>query len=306
MKKIFNNIKKRYNDKTNIIHDLLVIIMLVLSFIFPWLLIVLVIVMFVVLIMFLIFNNRFIKEAQGNGVIYGGRGKGKGLLLNFLIRKDRTKPFCNVEYKGAELLDDPSEYLESITPNTIENFINNEVVNVNKIEKFEGRNVYLDDVNVYMPNWADNLLKKHYESMPPMLAINRHLYNAHMVITTQDRERPYKILKELQTDFNIKAVKTRGFGFIWQCIPFLRYFVYTKYIYHENAKAVDMLPFNSKAMINETIKHGYLTSGQATKETYEATNGIIRYGRVLQLKKHLGYDTRFFHQVVYGYKADNN
>lgn len=272
-------------------------------------------------------NNKMVRRISGNSIIYGGRGKGKGILLNYKIKKDKTKPFVNVpyfetldrergviidgltlketpykdgDYYHTELLKDITVYFNSIKPLTVEDFINGIDKTVEKNNIFEGRNVYIDDVNVYMPNWADSLLKKKYDSMPPFLAINRHLYNAYCVITTQDRERPYKILKELQTDGSIKAIKTYGFGDFWNMIPFLHFFVYTKYIYHELPKSVDMLPFNSKSIITESLKHGFLTSGQAIKEQYQATNGIISYGFTLQLKKNISFYTRYFHKIVYG------
>lgn len=293
-----------YKYIPNLIRHILVLLVTLICILYPIIIPLLLIISLLVLIYVLIHNRKFITQASGNGIIYGGRGKGKGVLLNYRIRKDSSKPFCNVPYGNSELLTEPAEYLNSIAPLKVENFINGDIEHVKKIDKYEKRNIYLDDVNVYMPNWVDNLLKKKYDSMPPMLAINRHLYDAYMIITTQDRERPYKLLKELQSDFSIKAIKTLGFGHIWNCLPILNNFVYTKYIYHELPKAVDMLPFSGKGIVNETLKHGYLTSGQATKEVYEATNGKISYGFVLQRKKFLNYDTRYFHNIVYGYKAD--
>ncbi|NLB84530.1 MAG: hypothetical protein GX794_00200 [Acholeplasmataceae bacterium] len=275
-------------------------------------------------------NATFRKRADGNGIIYGGRRKGKGLLLNAKIKADKTKPFVNVpyfktldrkrgviidgktlkekpykegDYYHTELLTDLDEYFNSIYPLTINDFINGIDTKIFKNEKFEGRNVYIDDVGVYLANWADTLLKRKYPSLPPFLAINGHLYNAYCLVTTQDRERPYKILKELQTDTSIKAIKTRGWSWFWLCIPVLHNFVYTKYIYHELPKSSDMLPFKAKGVANEAVKGAYLTSGQATKEVYEATHGKIRYGFVLQLKRSLNYDTRYFHKIVYGYPA---
>lgn len=94
-----------------------------------------------------------------------------------------------------------------------------------------------------------------------------------------------------------------GWGYWWNCLPILNAFVYTKYIYHELAKSSDKLPFKAIGAINEGVKHGYLTSGQATKEVYEAENGVIRYGFTLQKKNKISYDTRYFHRVVYGKPA---
>ena len=56
------------------------------------------------------------------------------------------------------------------------------------------------------------------------------------------------------------------------CIPVN--ILYTKYIYHELPKAVDMLPFKAMGVTNE-LKTGYLTSGQAQKEVYEAITVLL-------------------------------
>lgn len=267
--------------------------------------------LFVVFSVFILFvglysfikNKQFESQAVGNGIIFGGRGKGKGLLLNKRINTDKNKVhFANIPYNKYSIEINVKDYIDSILPNTTNHFIDNNVQIVNKKNIYEGINVYWDDVGVYAPNFMDNELKKLYPSLSALLPINRHLYNAYMIITVQDVNRPYKILRELQTDFAIKAVKSNGWGYIWNAIPILSLFSTTKYIYYENTKAAinGLLPFNAKAIINETLKHGLLTSGQATKEVYQAENGVIKYGRIIQLKKNISYDTRYFHKVVYG------
>ena len=252
-------------------------------------------------------NKRFIRECSGNGIIAGGRGKGKGLLLNKRINADGVH-FCNVPYNEKTIVINIKEYIDSIAPNTTDNFITSSIEVVKKKDKFEGRNIYWDDVAVYAPNYMDSKLKKHYPSLSALLPINRHLYNAFMIITIQDFNRPYKLLRELQIDFGIKAIKTVG-GYdsrIWNSIPILRNFIYTKYIYYENVDSAQkgLLPFNAKSIINETLKHGYLTAGQATKEEYEAVNGRISYGFIMQRKSVVKYDTRYFHQLVFGETAE--
>lgn len=252
-------------------------------------------------------NKRFVKECSGNGIIAGGRGKGKGLLLNKRINADKEH-FCNVPYNEKTIVINIKEYIDSIAPNTTDNFITSSVEVVKKIDKFEGKNIYWDDVAVYAPNYMDSKLKKHYPSLSALLPINRHLYNAFMIITIQDFNRPYKILRELQIDFGIKAIKTVGSydSKLWNAIPVLRHFIYTKYIYYENVDSAQkgLLPFNAKSIINETLKHGFLTAGQATKEEYEAVNGKIKYGFVMQRKSVVKYDTRYFHKVVFGETAE--
>lgn len=251
-------------------------------------------------------NKKFESHAVGNGIIFGGRGKGKGLLLNKRINTDKNKKhFCNIPYNDKTELIDIKEYIDSIIPNTTEHFINSNIQVVKKKQKFEKVNVYWDDVGVYAPNFMDSQLKKFYPSLSALLPINRHLYDAYMIITTQDINRPYKLLRELQTDFAIKAIKSHGFGWLWNAIPLLRFFSTTKYIYYENNKSAydGLLPFKAKGVVNETLKHGLLTAGQATKEVYEAQYGKISYGRIFQLKKNINYDTRYFHQLVFNEKA---
>lgn len=316
MKKILNKIKELTNKVINyykyipnLIRHLIILSIAILSIFYPIILLVVAILLIFVFLFIYFKNKQFLRYAIGNGIIYGGRGKGKGLMLNYRIRKDTSKPFCNVPYANAELLDKPAEYLNSIAPLTVEDFIHGDIDFIPKLEKFEKRNIFIDDINTIAPNWADNVLKKKYPSLGPLLAINRHLYDAYMIVTTQDRERPYKLLRELQSDFSMKAVQTYGKdkgrdkSHLWNCIPILNHFIAVKYIYHEIPKSQDMLPFNAKGVINETLKHGYLSSGQATKEVYEATYGKIFYGYVIQLKKYISYDTRYFHKVVYGREA---
>jgi hypothetical protein len=283
--------------------------LLIFSLLYPIILVILGIGLLLFGIYAFIKNKKFESQAVGNGIIFGGRGKGKGLLLNKRINTDRNnKHFCNIPYNKKTELIDIKEYIDSIIPNTTENFINNNIQVVKKVNKFEKVNVYWDDVGVYAPNFMDNQLKKFYPSLSALLPINRHLYDAHMIIITQDINRPYKLLRELQTDFAIKAISSHGFGWLWNAIPLIRFFSTTKYIYYENNNSAvnGLLPFHAKGVVNDTIKHGLLTAGQATKEVYEAQHGNIRYGRIFQLKKNINYDTRYFHQVVFNEKAPKN
>lgn len=310
IKKIKNNRYIKYLQSLDwfqrVLHFSIIIIVMGLSIWSIWAFTGFIVALFIFMIYATFSNSKFQKQAVGNGAIVGGRGKGKGLLLNKRINTDKNKKhFTNVPYNKHSMIFNIKEYIDSILPNTINDFIKGTVKHVNKVEKFESVNVYWDDVAVYAPNHMDSQLKQYYPSLSAILPINRHLYNAYMIITVQDVDRPYKLLRELQTDFVCEAIKSSGWGYIWQSIPILNMISTTKYIYYEKTKAASngMLPFNAKAIVNETLKHGYLTSGQATKEQYEATNGKISYGRIWQLKKNIKYDTRYFHRVVFGSKS---
>lgn len=306
MKTYINYIKKLKIGQ-RIIHFSILAILIIVNIIWSWLLILEVIALLGFGLYTIIKNNDFKKQATGNGIIYGGRGKGKGLLLNKRINTDNNKKhYCNIHYNDKTEVIDIKDYIDSIKPLTTENFINNDINIIDKKIKYEGINIYWDDVGVYAPNFMDNQLKKYYPSLSALLPINRHLYNAHMIITTQDIQRPYKLLRELQTDFFIKAINSHGWGYIWESIPFLSMFNTVKYIYYEelNAAISGKLPFKALGLINAGLKHGVLTAGQATKEVYEAENGKIRFGRIWQLKKNINYDTRAFHKKVFGYRVN--
>lgn len=251
-------------------------------------------------------NVRFLRDSAGNGIIYGGRGKGKGLLMQKKANALRTY-YSNVPMGHNHLDFNLKEYVDSVGDNTIEDAINGTITITEKMDKYEGINILFDDVTVYAPNFVDSLLKKTYERMPITLAVNRHLYNHYMIISVQDRDRPYKILRELQTDYSIKAISSSGWGYIWRCIPILRNFVTVKYRYYEEVKASQegVLPFAAAGAINEGVKHGYLTSGQATKEEFEAKYGKVYHGRIWMRKNQLYYDTRYFHQLFFGKPAPN-
>src|SRR5690554_6129921 len=118
MKKILNKIKELtkkvidyYKYLPNVIRHLIILSIAILSIFYPIILPVIAIILILVFLFIYFKNKQFVSYATGNGIIYGGRGKGKGLMLNYRIRKDKTKPFCNVPYANSELLDKPAEYL---------------------------------------------------------------------------------------------------------------------------------------------------------------------------------------------------
>ena len=100
--------------------------------------------------------------------------------------------------------------------------------------------------------------------MPVLLAISRHLFNNNMVITTQTAERPYKMLRELQTDYGIQVKYSIWFN---EWIPFLRYFCFTNYIYYENIESKGLLPFESLNMLGELTKGIRLNAGTSIKKS---------------------------------------
>ena len=65
----------------------------------------------------------------------------------------------------------------------------------------------------------------------------------------------------------------------------------------------NMLPFDGKGALNEISKGAYISSGQATKEVYEAVMVIIRNVLLFIKKTDIVYDSRYFHFVIFGTKG---
>lgn len=308
------NIKRLYRSYLDSFRDFSVLNWVIFGFVSFFILIFVLVykwVLWLILIVLVLFwlvmvfqNRRFINSASANGAIVGNRGKGKGILIQKLSNSF-PKVFSNVPMGNNTEVINISEYINSIGSNTILDTINDTVQRVNKILKFEGVPVIWDDITVYAPNFMDNVLKVNYPSLALVLAINRHLYNSFMVITVQNRERAYKLLRELQTDYTIKALRTFGFGKLMNSLPLIRFFAFVKYRYYEEVKSADngVLPFKAIGAVNKVASPIYLTGGQATKEVFEAENGKVYHGYIGIRKSRLYYDTRYFHQLFYGVKA---
>lgn len=309
MKKWFDNFKKSFQDMRGwqkviycLSFSLLVFLNVYLATLSIWWVVLLYVALAIFGLILYFLQRKLDKLTDGNGIVFGGRGKGKGLFQQWKINRLNKPYYSNVPFTKKRLEFSLLDYSKSIGDNTIEDIIANKIKPCTKKDYYEGINIFFDDVNIYAPNWLDYELKKLYPSLPPILAVNRHLYNAWMIITTQSYDRPYKVIRELQTDFGLKIVSTVGWGRLWSSIPILRNYVVSKCIYYESDKSAEsgLLPFGAVGLVNEGTKHALLTSGQATKEVYEAQNGKIAYYWFINKKSKVVYDTRYFHRLFYG------
>jgi hypothetical protein len=251
--------------------------------------------MFYVKINHLIFMNYI----QGNVIVHGGRGKGKGLLFDYAL--DNIGPaIVNVPYGKHEVID-PKTYFGSIAPNTALSFLQGKITKVNKHHDWEGKPYALDDGALFFPNYNDNEIKRLYPNITLMLPIQRHLYGTYTIINAQNIERLFKPLRELQDDGYIKALKTWGKGYIWNRLPVLRHYFVTFWRYHEQLDCAinNTLPFGKLGLINSATGPLMTSTPEAIKKQYEATNGVIKDGFIVRKKKHIKYDTRYFRTVFF-------
>ena len=270
----------------------------------PYVIVIVPIVVVLIRIFIKLKHLQFLKYAEGNTIIHGGRGKGKGLLFQYLALK-QSKLLSNVSFGSNTTVIPPKAYFESITPNDAKKMVEGKQVIVKKNDSWEGVPYLLDDSAVYLPNYLDNVLKIIYPSMSLMIPIQRHLYDSWTCVNVQSIERMYKILRELQTDGYIKALSTSGKGYIWKRLPFVRKYFFVRWRYHENLDSAlnNVLPIEKMGLLNRTADPLYTTSAEAMRKVYEGQFGVIHDGFIWIKKKHIYYDTRVFHETLFGYKA---
>lgn len=220
----------------------------------------------------------------GNVIVEGPKGYGKDVLFQFVTHVRKDYFFANIDYGNRCQHIEPKEL--ELTPNTYNNFINGNVVKVEKNEAFEGHDIYFSDAGVIFPSQADSMLHKTYPSLPISYAINRHLWNNGIHCNAQRLERIWKPLRE-QADYYISLRKRR------LNLPFFLVIFTTEYKKYESALQ-RLSPLGSR-LFNKYSK--------AEKDLFVAKHGYIKNGFIIVPKWYLKYDSRAFHEVIYGVKS---
>lgn len=224
---------------------------------------------------------------KNNVIVFGKKGTGKDLLFQYVINSRHQKHFSNI-YFNKDTSNICLNDLE-LKNNTYDNFINNDIFLEEKKLQFEGKDFYISDIGIMLPSQYDTKLYKSYPSFPIFYALSRHLYNSNVHCNTQNLNRVWKALRE-QADTYIKCIGVDT-PFFLGFFGFLRinFIIYDKY---ESAEK-SLLP----------LPYGFMNKFlNANAKQYYATNGDIKKCYVLINKKSIHYDTRAFHEVVFGYK----
>ena len=224
---------------------------------------------------------------KNNVIVFGKKGTGKDLLFQYVINSRHKKHFSNIKF-NRNTSNICLKDLE-LKNNTYDNFINNDIFLEEKKEQFEGKDFYISDIGIMLPSQYDTKLYKSYPSFPIFYALSRHLYNSNVHCNTQNLNRVWKALRE-QADTYIKCIGVDT-PFFLGLFGFLRinFIIYDKY---ESAEK-SLLP----------LPYGFMNKFlNANAKQYYATNGDIKKCYVLINKKSIHYDTRAFHEVVFGYK----
>lgn len=247
-------------------------------------------IVFLIILLYLVFseisNVSYLKKRfeNGNVIVYGQKGKGKDLLFQKVINKRKNKKyFSNIDYGKKYNAFDMT--MIDLTPNTFENMIENNIIKINDPLGCENSDIYISDGGIYYPSQYDTLLNKKYRSLGLAYALSRHLWNNNIHVNTQALSRVWKLLRE-QADTYIKCRHTIKLPFI--LVTF--YTIYDKYASAEN----DIRPIKSRFR-NKVSK--------AETDIYNGTNGIIKNGFIVQLKRSVKYDTRIFKKIIFESQA---
>lgn len=319
------------------------LIILVLFFTFEWGIIPLFISGGVLLLHFIYFwwsSNKLVKSTNfTNLLVFGYRRKGKDLTIAHIVYKRYAKRYYKIckhhslkteeqrrayfdvypnylslyDYGyGAKLVTlKDFELLNTLTntPVTYDEFIQGVPIHAIKRPEFEGLDFILGEAHLSLPNTEHNQLDKYYKWLPIFIALSGHLYNMNIIINSQEFARSWVKLRN-QQDYYLKAIKTFPNNKSWlgrnaRYFPFINKNIYTKVRLFEEVQSAEnnVLPFKAPTIVTEATKSVYLTSGQATKEQFTATNGVIRDLWLCTPRKWLEYDDRVFHEFVFGYKS---
>lgn len=223
--------------------------------------------------------------SDGNVITFGLKGCGKDLIFNKAINSRNQNCYANIPYnKELCVVKDINEF--SVSPNTFENILDNNIKIIPKLNK-ENCDFYISDGGIFLPSQYSNRLIKDYPSLPIYYALNRHLTNSNIHINSQYLGRVWDKLRE-HAAYYIMAVKTKNiFGFL-----------ITKFIVYDNysSAAAKMRPYKVSGLITHS-------ESRANREDFESKHGLVKECYIIQHKSKIFYDSRYFHRKFYGYNS---
>ena len=227
----------------------------------------------------LFMDNLYWHYKHVNVITYGKKGSGKDLVTHKVIKHRKEFYYANLPYTKDNYEIIPLQEV-SVSPNTYENFVNQDIKKITPRFK-EGCDIYISDIGIYLPSYMDSKLYQKYPSMPIMYALSRQLYDNNVHCNTQSLERGWKALRE-QADFYVRCIRTYKFPFI----------LITKVVSYDNYDSAKqgLMPIKTR-LLNKYSK--------AEVDVFNASHGEIRQGHVIQLKKNVTYDTRYFSKILF-------
>lgn len=236
--------------------------------------------------------NQFIKGRDAlieafenfNCCVFGLRGKGKDCIFNKVINAREQPCYATIPYNKDYCVQEQLEHF-SVSPNTQEDIVSGNVKIIPKSLK-ENTDLYISDAGNYLPAQDCASLLKKYPGFPAFYSFSRHLYNMNIHHNTQEIGRVWNILRE-QTGRWIMAEKTTC---LFKTFLITSFIIYDK----EESAVLNMRPFKT-SLFNKDAR--------ALKIDFEAKHGQIKRYKIIQLTKNMHYDSRWAHEMFFGYKS---
>lgn len=217
---------------------------------------------------------------KSNIIIFGYKSTGKDLVTNWAINQRKEPYYANMSYTKNDNNYMPIEIKDlSLYPNTPVDFINCSITKIPH-SLMESCNCYISDMQVHLPNYLDSKLYVKFPSLPIFYPLSSQLYDMNIIFNCQDINRGWKALRE-QADYFIWTRRTYNlFGFL-----ITKVYGYEKF---ETAQK-KLLPVRTR-LFNKYSK--------AEIDIYNATNGEIISGHIIQHKSKVYYNTRHFEKLL--------
>ncbi|MEM0173492.1 MAG: hypothetical protein QXI16_03180 [Sulfolobaceae archaeon] len=227
-------------------------------------------------------NASFIANTfkHSNVLVFGKKRKGKDLLFQKVIKKRKKEEYFSIipyGYKYNEIkIKDISVY-----PNTFEDFIEGNIIKIDRDEKREKRDIYISDGGAWLPSQYNHILNKLYPSAPLYYGLSGHLYDSNVHVNYNGSfNRIWDKLRE-QADDYFKVLNTIKIGKIF----------FTKVRYFEEYQAAErnVLP----------LKRSLFPAGSyhTAQKVFNAENGLVKDMWICQVNPK--YDTRYFKKVFF-------
>jgi hypothetical protein len=215
------------------------------------------------------------------------------------------------------------EYFDCLAPNSWDSVLGRKLVGTAKARKvvdceiipvdmpfeYMGKPLMLDDITVPFPNYYENsTLLKLYPGLTLNLPLQRQLFstsevNVFTLGTTQSYERPIKLIRELQSEFALRAELARkAFPYLSWVLPFLKKYVIVECTYYDKPASRDIEP-----VVLPRRFFGLLPpKASDVVAVHNANAGLIKPLKVLINLKKVNYDTWYFRRKFYKQCKDCN
>lgn len=223
--------------------------------------------------------------ASGNVIAEGTKGTGKDLLFSFVAN---TKPhYSNIRYNENTEIRQISDF--NCEPNNYENLLDGDYEICEK-QNAEGYDYFISDGGISLACHLDTVLKKRYPSFPIYYALVRHFTNSSIHVNAQSFMRIWKPLREqAESFFHCNGTRIRRiFGVK---------IAQTDLIYYSTSKGAEahVLPIKVGLFASEAEK--------AYAAEHYARYGEVRSLSLWQVLPKRGYDSRIYHEYLYGEKS---